>query len=184
MNRPARIITGDFEYDIQWNLGIRDTHGTVKHCPQFQGGLTSQVLLRVPNTPRDSSSCPQFPGCPYLPGGDKDRFHCVCTCGTVVKTARINECKRLFLSLRVFRCVNGITPSHLRDVWTPALSIRTRESRSPDDNLLYVPYANCDLFKQSFECREPALWNPLPIHLRMAPSVDDFKKRPYERIIF
>ncbi len=20
---------------LQWNLGIRDTHGTVKHCPEF-----------------------------------------------------------------------------------------------------------------------------------------------------
>ncbi len=43
---------------IQWNLGIRDTQGTVKNCPQFWGGLISQVHLWVLNGPRDWSSCP------------------------------------------------------------------------------------------------------------------------------
>ena len=38
---------------LQSNLGIRDTQGTVKNWPQFQGGLISQVNLCVPNTPRD-----------------------------------------------------------------------------------------------------------------------------------
>ncbi len=25
----------DFDFNIQWNLGIRDTQGTVKNCPEF-----------------------------------------------------------------------------------------------------------------------------------------------------
>ncbi len=29
---------------VQWNLGIRDTQGTVKNCPEFWGGLISQVI--------------------------------------------------------------------------------------------------------------------------------------------
>ncbi len=43
---------------VQWNLGIRDTQGTVKNCPQFWGGLISQVHFYVLNRPRDWSSCP------------------------------------------------------------------------------------------------------------------------------
>ncbi len=39
--------------DIQWNLGIRDTQGTVKNCPEFSGGLISQVHFYVLNRPRD-----------------------------------------------------------------------------------------------------------------------------------
>ncbi len=43
---------------IQWNLGIRDTHGTVKNCPEFWGGLISQVHFCVLNRPMGWSSCP------------------------------------------------------------------------------------------------------------------------------
>ncbi len=43
---------------IQWNLGIRDTQGTVKNCPEFWGGLISQVHFYVLDRPRDWSSCP------------------------------------------------------------------------------------------------------------------------------
>ena len=65
----------------------------------------------------------------------------------------------------------------------PAASIRTRECRSTSDNLVYVPYVNCELFKQSFEYRAPAFCNSLPSHLRNAPSVNDFKKL-YKNYIF
>ncbi len=62
---------------MQWNLGIRDTQGTVKNCPQFWSGPISQVYFYVLNRPKDWSSCPQFPGCPYFSGGLKDRFCCI-----------------------------------------------------------------------------------------------------------
>ncbi len=34
---------------IQWNLGIRDTQGTVQNSPEFWGGLISQVQFYVLN---------------------------------------------------------------------------------------------------------------------------------------
>ncbi len=37
-----------FKDIIQWNLGIRDTQGTVKNCPEFRG-LISQVHFYVLN---------------------------------------------------------------------------------------------------------------------------------------
>ncbi len=88
-----------------------------------------------------------------------------------------------YMSVLVFKCVNGTAPFYLCDVLTPAASIHTRVNRSTSDNLLYIPYVNCELFKQSVEYRAPALWNSLPSHLRKAPSVDDFKKL-YKRMIF
>ncbi len=36
-----------------WNLGIRDTQGTVNNCPEFRGGLMSQVHFHIMNTARD-----------------------------------------------------------------------------------------------------------------------------------
>ncbi len=88
-----------------------------------------------------------------------------------------------FMSVLVFKCVNGTAPFYLYDVLTPAASIHTRVNRSTGDNLLYIPYVNCDLFKQSFEYSAASLWNSLPSHLRTAPSVNDFKKL-YKRMIF
>ncbi len=43
---------------LQWNLGIRDTQGTLKNCPEFWGGLIAQVHFYVTNRPRDWISCP------------------------------------------------------------------------------------------------------------------------------
>ncbi len=59
------------------------------------------------------------------------------------------------MSVLVFKCVNGTVPFYLCDVLTPAASIHARVNRSTNNNLLYV---NCELFKQSFEYRVPALW--------------------------
>ncbi len=87
MNRAARIITGNFEYDIR---GVE---------------LLRQLGLM-----------------------------------------NLKERRDYFLNLLVFKCVNDIAQAYLCDVLTPAASIRTRESRSIAENLLYVPYVNCDLF--------------------------------------
>ncbi len=38
-------------YELQWNLGIRATQGTVKNCPEFWGGLISQVNFYILNRP-------------------------------------------------------------------------------------------------------------------------------------
>ena len=77
----------------------------------------------------------------------------------------LKENRDYFMSIVVFKCVNGIAPFYLCDVLTPAASMRTRASRSTPDNLLYVPYV-CDLFKQSFEYRAQALCNSLTSYLK------------------
>ncbi len=80
--------------------------------------------------------------------------------------------------------LNGIAPSHLIcNVLTPASSVQIRESRRSDENLLYLPFVNYDLFKQAFEYRAPALRNSLPSYHRKAASVNDFK-RLYRGTIF
>ena len=44
--------------NVQWNLGIRDTQGTVKNCPESRGGLISQVHFYVINRTREWGGCP------------------------------------------------------------------------------------------------------------------------------
>ena len=89
------------------------------------------------------------------------------------------------MGLLVYKCVNGIAPSYLCNVLTPVSSVQTRESSN--ENLLYIctyhTSTACDLFKQSFEYRAPALWNFLPSHPSKAASVNDFKNM-YKGTIF
>ena len=79
------------------------------------------------------------------------------------------------MGLLVYKRVNGIAPSYSCNVLSPA-SVQTRESRSSDENILYVPYVNYGPFKQSFEYRAPVLWNSVPGYFRKASSMSDFKR--------
>ena len=81
MNRSARIITGNFEYDTR--------------------GLELLRQLGLMN---------------------------------------LKERRDYFMNLLVFKCVNVIAPAYLCDVLTSAARIRTRESRSTAENLLYTRY--------------------------------------------
>ncbi len=38
---------------VQWNLRIKDSQGTVKNCPEYQGGFISQVHFRLLSRPKD-----------------------------------------------------------------------------------------------------------------------------------
>ena len=87
------------------------------------------------------------------------------------------------MNVFAFKCLNGTVPFYLCDALTPAAIIYTRVNRSTFGNLLYIPYVNCDLLRQSFEYKAPALWNSLTSLLRKAPSVSDFKKF-YKKILF
>ena len=54
---PDRLIRpplpGGIPLYVQWNLGIWDTKGTVKNCPEIWGGLISQVHFPVLVSPKD-----------------------------------------------------------------------------------------------------------------------------------
>ncbi len=85
------------------------------------------------------------------------------------------EKRDYLMGLLVYKRVNGIAPSYSCNVLSPA-SVQTRESRSSDENILYVPYVNYGPFKQSFEYRAPVLWNSVPGYFRKASSMSDFKR--------
>ncbi len=44
---PSNIAPSMPRCSIQWNLGIRETQGTVKNCPQFWGGLISDRYIAM-----------------------------------------------------------------------------------------------------------------------------------------
>ncbi len=92
----------------------------------------------------------------------KERCYCVeCTC---------------------FKCVNGIAPSYLFEVLTPAASINRSVNRSNTDNrLCYMCYmSNVSYISNIFSTGRRRSGTPYlhvtVSHLRNAPCVSDFKK--------
>jgi len=77
--------------------------------------------------------------------------------------------------LLVYKAVNNIGPKYLCDLIKPY--VPTRRLRSASQGLVHVPSVNSNLIKNSaFSVVGPQLFNSLPLHVRLSPSVDTFKR--------
>uniref|UniRef100_A0A672IAL3 Reverse transcriptase domain-containing protein n=1 Tax=Salarias fasciatus TaxID=181472 RepID=A0A672IAL3_SALFA len=78
--------------------------------------------------------------------------------------------------LLVFKCLNGLAPSYLADLFLPYRP--SRALRSSGSALLCVPKARTKTHGEAaFSHYGPRLWNSLPENLRTAETVDIFKGR-------
>ena len=80
-----------------------------------------------------------------------------------------------FLSLGPpFKSLSGLAPSYISDLLKPYAPIRTL--RSCDKALLEVPPSRLRTKgDRAFAYRAPTLWNALPLEIRLAESVPQFK---------
>lgn len=65
-------------------------------------------------------------------------------------------------------------PTYLRSLlhsYVPARSLR-----SSDQQLLQVPRCSTDFGRRAYSHCAPRLWNQLPLHLRLSPSISSFKR--------
>ena len=77
--------------------------------------------------------------------------------------------------LYTFKALNGMASVYISDM-LPVYS-QPQPLRSEDNYLLHVPKHRLEGFgKRSFSKAAPTLWNPLPLELKLSPSVDAFKK--------
>ena len=81
-----------------------------------------------------------------------------------------------------FKCVHNLAPAYL----TELLRNRTNKgTRADNNNLLVVPKVKKSTFGgRSFSFTAPFLWNQLPNHLRHASSLEIFKKRFKDTLIY
>ncbi len=76
--------------------------------------------------------------------------------------------------LLTFKCIIGDAPLYLQDMIQQYVPSRTL--RSSNELLLRVPRIKCTtLGARSFRYTGPVLWNELPIHIRNAENVNNFK---------
>lgn len=88
-----------------------------------------------------------------------------------LKTLDMTHFKILLLA---FKVLNGLAPSYLSDLlhqYTPQRSLR-----SSDQSLLAVPMSRLKhRGDRAFAVVAPKLWNKLPLHIRLAPTLEMFK---------
>ena len=79
--------------------------------------------------------------------------------------------------LFVYKCLHGMAPSYLAELIT--LSSNPRYALRSGDNLtLAVPRTGLKTFgNRAFSSAGPVLWNDLPVFIRNAPSLSQFKSQ-------
>ena len=78
----------------------------------------------------------------------------------------------------VFKALNGQTPSYVTELLHIKSQTHGRNLRSTQDTFMLQipPYKTKEtLGDRSFLCAAPRLWNKLPLEIRKAPSLDNFK---------
>ena len=67
-----------------------------------------------------------------------------------------------FVALTVFNFFRGMAPTYISDCITICNEIAIRDTRnSTSTNLVRLPYASLDIFKNSFAYRGTFIWNAL-----------------------
>ena len=74
-----------------------------------------------------------------------------------------------------FKIFNEQAPSYLKSMFTETSSVHNRNLRSSSNNQLYPPKPKSELFRKSFSYSASKLWNTIPIHVKNAKSVQEFK---------
>ena len=82
-----------------------------------------------------------------------------------------------FTSNLMFKCINSLAPHYLSNNIVMQDDITQRVTRSSNQLLVVPPGPNTEMFKQSFAYQGACLWNNLPLYVKQAPSLIQFKSR-------
>jgi hypothetical protein len=75
-------------------------------------------------------------------------------------------------SVQVFKCINGLCPENLQNLFTPTGTVHTHRTRSVSNNNLHIGPRHL----KSFTHLGARSWNNLPANIRNAKSVPAFKR--------
>ena len=79
-------------------------------------------------------------------------------------------------SIMMYKTLNGMTPEYLRSNFVFRDNLNSYHLRNTE-NTLTLPQPRTDYLKKSFSYSGAQLWNSLPIALRQATSLNDFKTK-------
>ena len=83
--------------------------------------------------------------------------------------------RKKHICIMLYKILNDLAPSKLRRYFTYVNEISIRETRGSSDMKLYIKKPRLELTKRSFAYRAATQWNLLPLHVRLAETLDIFK---------
>ena len=94
-----------------------------------------------------------------------------------LKWMNVTERRDYFMALSVFKCLHGMAPQYLSDCITMNDEVVIRDTRaSTSTNILMMPHAPLEIFKNSFSHRGPPTWNALPESIKKCATLNIFIK--------
>ena len=78
-------------------------------------------------------------------------------------------------AILTFKALNNLTPTYITNLLKPILQTHSRSLRSSGNGLLSIPRTRSALFDRSFSHSTSKMWNTLPLNLRTAGSLNEFK---------
>ena len=77
----------------------------------------------------------------------------------------------------MYKTLHGMTPDYLRSRFVYRDDVSAYRLRNTEKKKLVLPQPRTDYLKKSFSYSGAQLWNNLPIDLRQASSLADFKSK-------
>ena len=87
----------------------------------------------------------------------------------------MTERREFLTSVLMFKCIYGLAPNYLSDSLVYTHEVHSRLTRSTENNNLYIPKCNIEIFKRSFQYQGPTIWNDIPIDIKQSATVHQFK---------
>ena len=88
----------------------------------------------------------------------------------------ITQRRDYFMSVQMFKCVQGTAPSYLIDRIEYSSDYNLHQTRLSNLSMLYVPKPRVERFRQSFQYVGPIVYNSLPKEIINSTSLYGFKK--------
>ena len=104
-----------------------------------------------------------------------------------LKWSPVDERIKYNKAVYTYKALNNLTPDYISSLLKPLSETHSFNLRSSVNSTLYILFARTEIYKGSFSCSVPKLWNALPQTARDSDSLITFKKRiktTYENILF
>ena len=82
-----------------------------------------------------------------------------------------------FTEAMMFKCINGLAPLRLTNELNVISDAHSANTRASSNGNILVPMSHVEQFGNSFKYRGAVLWNALPLDVRGAQNIDEFKYR-------
>ena len=90
--------------------------------------------------------------------------------------SNFEERRDFLLSVLIYKCHHGMAPDYLTDKMNLHSEINIRPSRHIDEATYNIPRTRTTTAEAAFAVQGPTVWNRIPVHIRNATNLEDFKK--------